>query len=505
MTEFETRPEASAAGRWPFTLADQYRMYARMGEGLVDAIACLESGDRQRALLVCGGRILISGYHHALLASVLVNARAQVSLVPSPYSDYLAGASSELPPVQVRTAAAGPPRFAKIRRLLRTASWSPVTRLPRSLLAPEAVAISHNHLLCAEARHHAIGYRHAASILPEESWRDDGDAGLAAELAKYCAMAIVAPAGLPEDLAFRLRRMLESLGKRYIGQALGDLSRARQIRKLPMNIWSGSAGYWPARVIGIEILRRGGNVTRFEHGGDFGFRREHATPAYSEFVGTSTFVLPTEALADRFRRSVAGAFPPRPAVRGGRGDPTYRPALRPRVKSRMRRVLYGTPPFVGPRGMFPPILPDALGFELQKRVVRILKSIPVQLLLRPHPEGLRGGSANPLAALHPCEGRSYDDLLPEADVLLFDHVVTTTFTMALCSDRPIVMLDYGIRFFADDIEAMLDRRCARVPIVYDERGFPDVSASTLRDAILGAPDRVDAEPYRSLFLGTIDR
>lgn len=477
-----------------------------MGEGFVDAIARVESGDRQRALLLCGGRILISGYHHALVAGVLANAPALASMAPSPYTDFLAGKSSEMPPVQVRAANPGAPRFAMLRRWLRTASWSPITRLPRSLIAPEAVAISHNHLLCAEAKRHAIGYWHAGSILPGESSRDDGNADLVVELAKYCAMAIVAPAGLPDELAFRLRHMLEEIGKLHIGLAFRDLRLARNIGSLPMNVWSGSAGYWPARVLGIEILRRGGTVTRFEHGGEFGFRRDHATSAFSEFVGTSTFVLPTEALASRFRRSEgARAFPPRPVVRGGHGDPTYRPALRPRVHARTRRVLYGTPPFVGPRGMFPPILPDAPGFELQKRVVGILKSLPVQLLLRPHPEGLRGGSANPLVALHPCEGRSYDDLLPEADVILFDHVVTTTFTMALCSDRPIVMLDYGIRFFADDVEAMLDRRCARVPVVYDERGLPDVNADALGDAILGAPDRVDPEPFRSLFLGTIDR
>ena len=73
------------------------------------------------------------------IAAALESDEATASLAPSPYTDFLAGKSSETPPVQVRAANPGAPRFAMIRRWLRTASWSPITRLPRSLIAPEAV------------------------------------------------------------------------------------------------------------------------------------------------------------------------------------------------------------------------------------------------------------------------------------------------------------------------------------------------------------------------------
>jgi hypothetical protein len=57
--------------------------------------------------------------------------------------------------------------MGSLRRLARMASWSGPRRLPRVLLRPDAVAVSHNTLLRSTAARHekAIGFRHAETFL----------------------------------------------------------------------------------------------------------------------------------------------------------------------------------------------------------------------------------------------------------------------------------------------------------------------------------------------------
>lgn len=490
--------------RWPLTLADQYRMNALLADAIVGVTPQLQDADR-RAFHLAAGHVLGPAYHMAMVARVIAEAPGH-PLVRSPIAEYLDGTGGgEPPPLEAARPSLAPPSFATLRRIARIASWCPAWRLPRALLAPEAVAISHNHLLRSEAIGRAIGFRQASSILERAPRREARIDATAESLAQRSAAALVGALALPSGIASRLGAAILAVARPRFAEAIATLERLRRIADLPSKIWSGSAGYWPSRAIGLEVLRRGGTVTRFDHGGALGVRREHTAAALTEFVGTSDMVLPTAPIAERFRRlgqTAADSPIPWPRAHGGRGDPTYRAALRPRAPARTRRVLYGTPPHVGARGMFPPIFPDAVGLELQMRLVRLLKSLPVELILRPHPEGLRGGRLNPLTALHPCAALPYEDLLPSADVLLFDHVATTTFTVALCTDRPIVMLDYGVKFFQDDIEALLDRRCARIAVSYDERNLPQVDRAELAAVLRDLPDRVDPEPFRSMFLGS---
>ena len=70
-------------------------------------------------------------------------------------------AAPEAAPTVASLAADDGTRRHLLRRAARVASWTPVARLPRALLAPGAVAVTHNALLCEAARDHAIGFRHA--------------------------------------------------------------------------------------------------------------------------------------------------------------------------------------------------------------------------------------------------------------------------------------------------------------------------------------------------------
>ena len=78
---------------------------------------------------------------------------------------------------------------------------------------------------------------------------------------------------------------------------------------------------------------------------------------------------------------------------------------------------------------------------------------------------------------------------------------STTFSTALCTDKPIVLLDSGSLQFNETVAADIHRRCRIIRLGYDERNRPVVSGDELADAVCGGPDRIDPEAFRKLYLG----
>ena len=62
-------------------------------------------------------------------------------------------------------------------------------------------------------------------------------------------------------------------------------------------MWSGTAGNYPARLVGLEALYRGGEVVRFDHGGSTGLTSPSILIALNELCVSSKFVMGTHNLA----------------------------------------------------------------------------------------------------------------------------------------------------------------------------------------------------------------
>src|SRR5690606_9678404 len=87
---------------------------------------------------------------------------------------YLKSGSGPLP---VRTDPILPPAafgFSFARRVARTRSWTAAARMPRAVLAPGVVAISHNALLrdVAQRERRGVGFHHGETILARARRKD---------------------------------------------------------------------------------------------------------------------------------------------------------------------------------------------------------------------------------------------------------------------------------------------------------------------------------------------
>jgi hypothetical protein len=98
------------------------------------------------------------------------------------------------------------------------------------------------------------------------------------------------------------------------------------------------------------------------------------------------------------------------------------------------------------------------------------------------------------------DGR-FEDVLAQADVLLFDWLLSTTFGHTLKSDKPIVFVDFGLADLQPKAKAMLAQRCAVVDGGFDEQNRAVVDWAELHAAIDRAPTLQDDSFVRE-YLGT---
>ncbi len=239
---------------WPVSLAeanrigsDQMRAALQWAGKLDDALL------RDSALLALP--VILSYGRAIVLAALAVSraARAGARLVSTaPELVYLQSGEGPLP---ARTDPVLPPvavRFPLLRRLARMRTWTGLARLPRALLSPDAVAVSHNPLLCAVAAdaRQAIGFHHAEIIL-DAARRRFSATPVAADCALELARVILGESVI-RDEPYRRRtfELLEAMAQAHLKKAAVDMSALRSApsvsRRTPPDSERSTPGRWRA-------------------------------------------------------------------------------------------------------------------------------------------------------------------------------------------------------------------------------------------------------------------
>ena len=503
---------------WPQAYPDAARLAEALHVATVAAIDRLPAGEVRDIGVLMGGYALASVLPLAE-AACLVDAERQTGIRlqgQAPELAYLRGEAAEQPERRGGRSlkAHALPRRLMLRRWARSATWTGWLRLPLTMLLPQAVAVSHNPLLCQVARRSGlrIGFAHGEALFqaarttrPHPAVSDAGHGAVEA-----ITRAILDTLALSPDVRDRLVGLVEDQCGWFAQEAARDLAVLRDA-PLPERLWAGTGGYWPIRAISVEVLRRGGEVTRFDHGGGAGLNRYRSNWALSDLSVSSRFYVATDALASRVTASGATelvAPTGGTAVSGGYGDPhiaavPMRRAAR-RAGSR-RSVLYGPGPLLGFRQLVPALLPDPVALDWQLRLVAQLKTLPIDLICRPHPEGLLRNRRHPVAALIEPAKEAFEALVARTDVFVFDYVQSTTFYLALCTNRPIVLIDMGAAPYAGDVANAIATRCRVVRADYGEDNLPRLDGAALEAAVCEGPAVADASFFRSLILGETGR
>jgi hypothetical protein len=463
-----------------------------------------------------GNALRLAVYHFSVSAAAIaevalaIDAERESGLVLAgvPEIDWLRGHAERIP--DARDGRGGNDAQSGLRRLAgrmaRAASWSSPWRWPQVLLFPSAVAVTHNDLLRGEAAQssEAIGFRHADEWLA--SIRASAPAGgknVAAqrELADAVAAEVSRAIGVDPKLEVRVAGLLAARLYGLLETAWRDITALENAR-LPNALWSGTGGNWAARALGIEVMRRGGLVRRFDHGCGFATVLDPQGAGLIEFCASTDFVAATPTLADMLRKQMGPECPVR--IEGGRGDPHYRVSPGPiRVQRKRPRVMYVTGAILGFRRLWPVKASDFVYLDWQLRVARALRTLDVELTLKPHPEGLFRGHPHPLGRVGRIEMRRFEEAFDEADVVLFDEPTSTTFWVAVSSNCRIVLMNAGLAEFDPRLAPLVQSRVATVPVHWDAANRPQIDLAALEAAIRDERP-IDYRPLRRLLAGEGD-
>lgn len=425
--------------------------------------------------------------------------------------EYIRGnlAAAELNPIVPARKKDASINLAWARQLVRVASWtkSPL-QIARAMIAPDHVAVSHNALMrdVASRSAEAVGFRHAEYILL--SGRRLASPRNNKELVRDVVDRYERLLGRTYDVAPPTLERMVAIYRRtapiIVERAARDLCGLSRLPDLPRSLWAGSAGPYAVRAIAIEIRRRGGTTTGFDHGGSLSMIDDPAQVALRELSVNDRYVLPTpgcvEAIAQTGALSANRPFGETQLV-AEQGDPTFRvPAHRGGKSARSRpRIYYMASIFRGLRQHVPTYLPDPVYLDWQLRLVEALKPLKVDLISKPHPEGLLKGGRHPLEDAGPVEYRRFEEVRADADGFLYDLPQSTTFWEAVCTDRPITLIDFGVTRFNATVAPLIERRCRIVKVRWDARNLPSIDTDELADALLST-QAGDPSEFRELLI-----
>ena len=496
--------------QWPVAPSEERAAVLGVADGLLEFVCALDDGD-ERDTAVLAAPVVLNAAATLGRAALAVERAEQsgIDLIGGPPEvAFLADGSSNAEAMTSMNR--HPPVLAQwpvLRHVARTASWTPPWRLPRALLYPDATAVTHNPVLRAYARGGRLAVRFwqaervlDAADVPPNPIVDD----VASELAARLIGAVVSVLTIEESRKARLTLLLHGRVTRTVAEARAGLHAVSGWRGLPSEIWLGTAGRMPARMIAVAARRRGARTTSFDHGGGLFQSRLNSGKILCELAVVDRIVVATEAAAELAQ--VALPIPPPAVTRevlSGGGDPTFR---RIRIKTPprtgIRRVLYLPTTLRGFRTLTPPLLPDVIALDWQMRLAQILSRLPIELAVRPHPESLLPGLHHPAAqAFTPLVDDPFHRVVDMIDAFVFEYPNSTAFWEALCTDRPVVWIDLGTGNLSPETRAIVARRCRIVEGCFDDRNRPQVDEAALADAVCGDPSTVDPTEIRRLLAG----
>ena len=404
-----------------------------------------------------------------------------------------------------------PPRHPIVRSLINTSRWTEAWNLPSTITSPSIHSVSVNDLLIDVAKQSSdcIVYRDAASILERARAQchrpsnSDALSDLADEVSSLLTPATVTL----EPCRQNLRELIKAYALLSFELVIQDLMALRSTRKLPREVWSATGGKYVPRLVGLEVIRRGGTVVRFDHGGSAAMTTLFEPIVITELCASTRFVMATPALAklgNELANDQHGKSATHCSITGARGFPHHQALMAmPRQQTKKRKtVMYLSGAMFSGRKNPSHSISELVYVDWMIRFTEELNRLPVDLICKPHPDSISGDGHHPLESSAKMELRLFEDVIDTADVFVFDIVNSTTFwETVVCTSRPIIYVDIGNITVNPSINDMLRDRCRIIDVTYDDRNLPQIDSEEISDAVLSAPKEVDPSGFRDLFLG----
>ncbi len=277
--------------------------------------------------------------------------------------------------------------------------------------------------------------------------------------------------------------------------AVGGLyRRALAHARPPATVLFSNQGFALNRIVALALRRQGARIVGLFHGNEVG-TIDLSPSAAVQFAACDEFVClsrPSAALyAASYRRSPLhrlGAVQFSSAETRRYLEWTEAATRPPRRIERVMVIGFPLLPLRYPYrgGQFFPVQLD-----LALRVVALCRQSGLSVLYKAHPD-MRGiGNAFFTAAGAEIVSEPFERSWRLADAFVFPYVSTTAFGVAVCTDRPIVVLDIEGTAWTPEVHAALGGRCTMVPCRYGADGRLGIDDEAMAEALRRPPAAPD--------------
>lgn len=501
---------------WPVSTQEVLKEVEEMvARYMAFVVECDDEEDRTLAIL--GGLYAMLFCENYLEVALFVQAEQERGLrlvSEEPEVDFLRGECSpeSLPPPRALAfMTLGPsPSLAPLRHFKINFSKNSF-RFPLALFVNSPTVISTGPLLQSAAKIAKVPpcFVYAETLIRKTN-RKEGvlePSGKTASMASRFAGKLAECPNLNRDYRSRLQFLIEREVGACIERSACDLSSVMELKSLPEHLWTGTNGRYISRLLSLAVREKGGYVTSFSHSCNPSTYLKRRGPfTMIELAVTSEFVMPTRRFADlmagsEFPQQIQGFKDTR--FRGLNGDPSFRAVRRgKRSQASVRpKVLYVSTLFRGFRQYMAPWPQNMVYLDWQFRLTRSLRKMPVELLCKPHPEGEFKGRPHPVAEFAPTTYAPFEEVMDDTDIFLFDYIMTTTFGKALCTDKPIVLLNLTGLELNSELGEPLSQRCRILDVGNDSANRPAIDEGILEEALTKGPAESDSSFFRDLLAG----
>jgi len=260
-----------------------------------------------------------------------------------------------------------------------------------------------------------------------------------------------------------------------------------------------------SRALSVVTRRLGGKVTGFAHGEPVVY--EWKKIAWMELSLVDEYVSYSNELAGHLTKVMHSIPPPN----GNR--PTILASPQPWLK----KIWQGQKKQVRPREITKVMLvgnvyresglscvtsfPAPVQLHLELRLIKYLQKAGYDVVYKQHPGGLLRDNVFDFRRLGVEVIRDdFEHNLNRADAFLFYHTRTTTFGAALCTKKPIVILDGGWEKIVPKLKKELAQRCQFVTCSFNDRNLLELDASC-KENMSAALDKASHDTVAQHLLG----
>jgi hypothetical protein len=252
------------------------------------------------------------------------------------------------------------------------------------------------------------------------------------------------------------------------------------------------------KVICFALKRKfGTKIIGFEHGNTFG---SQLSPYFApseleqcdEYVVASSKSIPNFREAQRIARLPYGT-----ETQISSTDSDYYKGLTEKnqaspLSGTIRRVMLIGFPMNQSRYMYFPGHFSLFHLDLELRLIYLLKQRGLKVIYKAHPDRRREVKGVFERSVDEIRVEAFEDVYHTCDAFIFAHTDTSTFGIALCTNKPIVVLDVEGKPWRGNTREMISKRCRMVPAWIDGRCrilFDDHALKTALSEKITNPNR----------------